>query len=37
MILLDESDTGGPSSITVTMKNIFPLQFGYCELSVGNQ
>ena len=36
VILVEDSDTGGPSSITVRMEYRFVFQFSYCELCVGN-
>ena len=37
VILLEDSDTGGPSSVIVRMEYLFALQFWCCEISVGNQ
>ena len=34
VILIDDSDTGGPSSITVRTEYLFVFQFSYCELCV---
>ena len=37
VILVEDSDTGGPSSITIRMECLFVFQFSYCELCVGNR
>ena len=37
VILVEDSDTGGPSSITLRMEYLFALKFWCCELSLGNQ
>ena len=37
VILDEDSDNGGPSSITLTMEYLFALKFWCCKLSVGNQ
>ena len=34
---VEDSDTGGPSSITVRMNHLFAFQFWFCELCVENQ
>ena len=36
-ILVEDSDTGGPSLITVRIECLFAFQFWYCELCVKNQ
>ena len=36
-ILVGDSDTGGPSSITVRIECLFPFQFWYCEFCAKNQ
>ena len=37
VILVEDSDTGGPSSMTVRMEYLFVSRFSYCELCVENQ
>ena len=37
VILVEDSDTGGPSSITVRMEFLFVFQFLYCELCLENR
>ena len=37
VILVEDSDTGVPSSITVRMEYLFVFQFSYCKLCVGNR
>ena len=34
LILVEDCDTGGPSSMTVRMENLFGFQSSYCELYV---
>ena len=36
-ILVEDSDTGGPGSVTVRMEYLFAFQFWYCELCVENR
>ena len=35
--LVEDSNAGGPSSITIRMEYLFAFQFWYCELCVENQ
>ena len=37
MILVEDCDTGGPSSMTVRMEYLFGFQFSYCEIYVENR
>ena len=37
VILIEDSDTGGQSSITFRIEYLLVFQFSYCELCVGNQ
>ena len=37
MILVEDCDTGSPSSMTVRMEYLFGFQFSYCELCVENR
>ena len=33
----EDSNTGGPSLVTVRIENVFTFQYWYCELCVENQ
>ena len=37
VILVENSSTGGPNSISVRMEYLFIFQFSYCGLCVGNR
>ena len=37
VVVVEDCDTGGPSSITVRMEYLFVSQFLYCELYVRNR